>query len=154
MKKVILILLVLCLLSSLAFAEIDLSQMSFDELVALRTKIDLALWNTNEWQQVTVPAGTYVIGEDIPAGHWTIKAAKGDMCLVGYFKQADFSGKEPADPLNDYYYQGIADPESQYASTVDMNQVDLVLINGFYLSITYGDAVFEPFTGKPGLGFK
>ena len=156
MKKLFIVLLIVLLaFPPLSFADsIDLSNLSFDELVSLREEINLALWKTEEWQQVTVPAGTYIIGKDIPAGHWTIKPAKDSTCLIGYFITADFSGKEPADPLNDYYYQGIADPESSYASVVDMYQLDLVLIDGYYLSITYGDAIFEPYTGKPDLGFR
>ena len=155
MRKSFLVLLIIAfLIPQLCIAEsIDLSNMSFNELVSLREAINLALWKTEEWQQVTVPAGTYIIGKDIPAGHWTIKPAKYQMCLIWYFKTADFSGKQPADPLNDYYYQGIGD-QNTAASVVDMAQIDLILIEGFYLAIDYGDAIFEPFTGKPDLGFK
>ena len=63
---------------------IDLSSLSFDELIAFRERINLAIWDTEEWQEVTVPTGTWEIGKDIPAGHWTIKAADGVLCWIKY----------------------------------------------------------------------
>ncbi len=55
----------------------DLQGLSFNELLALREQINLAIWNSNEWQCVEVPAGNYTIGIDIPAGYWTISPIEG-----------------------------------------------------------------------------
>lgn len=53
---------------------IDLSAMSFDELLALRQQVNMAIWQSDGWQAVEVPAGMYQVGVDIPAGKWTITA--------------------------------------------------------------------------------
>ncbi len=37
--------------------DIDLSHMSFEDLVTLKDQINLAIWNSKEWQEVTVPQG-------------------------------------------------------------------------------------------------
>ena len=45
--------------------DIDLSGMSIDELVELKDRINLAIWNSQEWEEVTVPQGEWIVGEDI-----------------------------------------------------------------------------------------
>ena len=56
MKKFLFSFIVLVLLITSAAADpVDLSGMSFDELVALRDQLNLAIWNSQEWQEVTVP---------------------------------------------------------------------------------------------------
>ena len=69
MKKVITILITLALILSLsvsALADFDLSGLSFEELVALKDQINLAIWNSEKWQEVEVPHGVWLVGEDIP----------------------------------------------------------------------------------------
>ena len=97
MKRFFSALLVITLLLGVSSAiadGIDLSQLSIDELVALKDKINLAIWNSQEWQEVKVPQGVWKVGEDIPAGHWSIEACPGGWaniyngmiliaCLVG-----------------------------------------------------------------------
>ena len=74
MKKLIIVFLSVCMAISCAYSEsIDLSGLSYDELVALKDRIDLAIWNSQEWQEVEVPQGLYVVGKDIPSGTWTKK---------------------------------------------------------------------------------
>lgn len=94
MKKAIAILM-LTMLLVMSFAqadvEFDLSYLSLDELVKLQNAVTLAMWNTDEWQEVRVPAGTYKIGESIPAGTWTIKPVKGNMVLINYGDALDES---------------------------------------------------------------
>ena len=71
MKRTLCIILAFVLVLTLApaaFADVDLSGMSFDELVALKDQINLALWNSADWQEVTVPQGVWQVGADIPAG--------------------------------------------------------------------------------------
>ena len=74
MKKLIAILTIFVLLVSSALAvyeadkTIDLDLKTFTELVALRNKINMAIWNSQEWEEVTVPEGIWEIGADIPAG--------------------------------------------------------------------------------------
>lgn len=52
MKKFVSLVVAFCLLFAVtsASAEVDLSGMTYAELVALKDQIDLAIWNSNEWQ--------------------------------------------------------------------------------------------------------
>lgn len=77
MKRIVALLLVLVLFVPVAFSEISLDGLSFSELVALKERIELAIWKSEEWQEVTVPAGVWKVAEDIPAGQWTVKCASG-----------------------------------------------------------------------------
>ena len=44
-------------ISTVVFADIDLSGMNYDELVALKDQINRAIWNSDDWQEVEVPQG-------------------------------------------------------------------------------------------------
>lgn len=72
MKKVVMLVLVLVMVGAVALAEVDLSGMTFDELVELRKQVDQAIWASDGWQSVQVPGGDYDVGVDIPAGRWTL----------------------------------------------------------------------------------
>ena len=138
MKRILLFVLVMMLCAS-ALADVDLSKMSYAELIELRQKIDEAIWASDGWQEVTVPAGGYTIGEDIPAGKWTVK---GDdiICMVTVYKTK-------------------ADHDNQTANIVTImtlqsgNICNLDLASGEYIKIDNGKVVFSPFTGAA-LGFK
>lgn len=70
MKKFIFILAIALLLSTtVAIADVDISGLSYDELVALVNKAQMEMMKMDKWQEVVVPEGIYIIGEDIPAGH-------------------------------------------------------------------------------------
>lgn len=43
-------------------AQIDLSAMTYEELVALKDKINLAMWESKDWEEVTVPQGVWTVG--------------------------------------------------------------------------------------------
>ena len=155
MKKHIALFLIALLLPVAAFAtdlEIDLSNMSFDQLVALREQVNLAIWNSQEWQEVTVPEGIYKIGIDIPVGHWSIRvASKVDYFYISYFDKIDDIGKGPARGAQ-YYSEEIASPG--YSKLTNYNDiVDFDLQDGWFLKIG-GQAIFTPYTGKPDLDFK
>ena len=74
MKKLLTIILILALVvPAAAFADLpDISNLSYDELIQLKDSINIAMWNSQEWQEVTVPIGVWVVGEDIPIAHWSI----------------------------------------------------------------------------------
>lgn len=155
MKKVISFVLCLALCCSVALAEVNLSGMSFDELVALKDKINLAIWNSQEWQEVTVPQGVWLVGEDIPEGHWTIS------CKLKYARIKTGTvlddTKQDIDSWNSdfYVYETVTNPEYKYFDAgSDKTQIDLELKAGVYVIIDRGDVVFSPYTGKPSLGFK
>ena len=154
MKRALCIILALVLVLTLApaaFAEWDLSGMSFDELVALKDQIDLALWNSADWQEVTVPQGIYKVGEDIPMGKWTIKAPAGGYTVVKVGSQLDengtdvnYRGEEKA--ICGENYTGWAPSSACEFWTVELREDQ-------YVSVKNGACVFTPYAGN-NLGFK
>lgn len=154
MKKVITICITLFLILTLvpaAFADVDLSGMSFDELVALKDQINLALWNSAEWQEVEVPQGVWDVGADIPAGKWTIKALPGANTSIRIGNEL----KDGGTSVNMKISQTIKDAAySYYNPASDVTTWSVTLEAGQYLEVSSGPAVFTPYAGKPSLGFK
>lgn len=70
---------VLLLLPVFASAEVDIKALSTEELLALRVSIVDELMARGEMKSANVPAGEYVVGEDIPAGSYSITT---DQLLV------------------------------------------------------------------------
>lgn len=68
MKKLLCAVLILCLVPMISLAEIDLSGLSTEELMDLNKAVIMEIFSRDDFQLVTVPAGTYKVGEDIPAG--------------------------------------------------------------------------------------
>lgn len=158
MKKTIALLLsvLLLCLSAAGIAEapsIDLSALSFDQLVALREQLNLAIWNSQEWQEVTVPAGVYQIGVDIPAGHWSIRTASApDFLTVFYFEKLDDDGITPS-VYGGFYTVDIGSPGYNLLPYTLPDIIDYDMQAGWYFKTTKS-VVFSPYIGKPDLGFK
>ena len=70
MKKLVAVLLIVITIPLFAFAETDISSMSFDELIALRQSLMMEIMKRPEWSETTLEAGTYKIGKDIPSGYY------------------------------------------------------------------------------------
>ena len=149
------------LMSSIAFAdsskgsvdEIDLSGMTYDELLALKDRVNLALWNSKDWQEVTVPQGVWRIGADIPSGHWTIRLTdegRSSWGSITYSDCLDSSGLEATRDGKIYIYQQLSRAGKNYNAPL---QIDIQLQNGTYLVIEQSDVVFSTYSGKPDLGF-
>lgn len=131
----------------------SLEGLTYDELVALRDQINLAIWNSQEWQEVTVPAGVWKIGESIPAGHWSIRMAdEYASSMVYYFETPDETGMMP-DYIHAYFSQFISGKTVAEYNPLFASQLDLNMLPGWYF---YCDSatVFSPYAGKPDLGFK
>ena len=154
MKKLLSLLVLAALLLSVpASAEFDLSGMSFDELIALREQVNLALWATEEWQEVTVPAGAYTIGKEIPAGYWTIRPVDGKTASVSWGSRFDATGAE-VDLWGDFgVFEQITSATDSYAQYNDIRSVSWDLIEGTVLVIGSASVIFTPYTGVS-LGFK
>ena len=155
MKRFFCFLFVLVLLPIFCLADLpDLSGLSFDELLQVRDQLNLLIWNSSDWQSVEVPSGVYVIGVDIPSGHWTLKPPAGGSVVIEYFKDVDETGKRPAYVSSNYFSESLADESSSFASFVYMRQVDIEMKDGFYLTVVNGPSViFEPYTSKPAFSF-
>lgn len=130
----------------------DLSTMSFDELLVLKEQVNLALWASDKWQEVTVPAGVYEIGRDIPAGHWTITPVDGETARVYWGSSLDES-KTDIPLLSLYTYEQITSPEDTYAKYNNIESVSWDLTGGSFVVIKDSAVVFSPFAGLD-LGFK
>ncbi len=159
MKKIVCLLLGISLAfgSVMAFAdEINLSGMTFDELVALKDQINLAIWNSQEWQEVKVPQGVWKVGEDIPAGHWSIEACPGDWANITVGNELDEYGKQVKHSFGGRYYYAQVTSETyrSYKPDNDVPAIDIELSVGDYIQVDNASVIFKPYSGKPGLGFK
>lgn len=131
-KKFLSVILVLCLLPVIALAEVDLSAMSVDELIALNKAVVMELMSRKDFKEVTVPAGEYKVGEDIPAGIYTVKVK-----------------------ANQFASLNVLDSKKNYTSKIYVVEVDnpigkLVLEEGEIVATTYSSVIFTPYAG---LGF-
>ncbi len=152
MKKAVCLVLMVLLLIGTAVAEVDLSGMSYDELVALKDKINLAMWECEEWQEVKVPVGVWKVGEDIPAGHWTIRSAEEDgYTHIEVGDRVSEDGKKIDLSGNMYYAEFVYGKEWD---SEEQKQWDYEFKDGMYILIEKYGAIFTPYTGKPSLGFK
>ena len=74
MKKVFTFIICLLMIVGTAMAEIpDISNLTNEELVALHVAIIEKLVDNGYLKEVTVPAGLYTVGTDIPAGSYLVK---------------------------------------------------------------------------------
>lgn len=155
MKKLLCMVIISLMLAPCAFAQkIDLSGMSLAELTELRQRVQLAMFETDEWQEVVVPQGVWKVGEDIPAGTWTVKCfgGKNHSLIISWGEylqdnNEDIDWKGRYSSLNVVYTQDRADEGlmTEYTFTVQ---------HGDYIVIEISSAIFTPFHGKPDLGFK
>lgn len=154
MKKILCVLAVFICILTTAAAEVDLSGMNYDELVALKDQINKAIWESEEWQEVTVPQGTWQVGEDIPVGHWTVKAADGASLILTYCSKIE--GPDSPDYSGDMVYMTelTSTSRSNYDPNKDKTETDIEMSDGMYVIVQFGSAVFTPYSGKPSLGFK
>ena len=135
----------------------NFAEMTLAELIELRSQIQLAMWKSEEWQEVEVPQGVYRIGVDIPAGKWTITAACEQDPNVYYGDVLDGAGMKVVWSPNIYYGEllaGASGWREQNMPGMYRNSVTIELKNDTYLVIESGCVVFTPFIGVPALGFK
>ena len=154
MKRILSIALACVLVLSLApaaFADVDLSGMTFDELVALKDQINLALWNSADWQEVEVPQGVWEVGADIPSGKWTILPTPFADTYIKIGQETKNGGTE----VNAKVSQRIKDKDYRdFDASKDITSWNVELEAGQFLQVDYGPCIFTPYAGKPSLGFK
>ena len=157
MKKLLALLLVFLSLTIpvLAETEVDLSAMSLYDLVALKDRINLAIWNSEEWQEVTVPQGVWLVGEDIPEGHWSIACTDGYCSRITIGTKLDATGYDIDTWSSDFYYsESVKNPKNiMFNENTDKTTIDLDLKEGTYVIIDSASAIFTPYSGKPSLSF-
>lgn len=167
MKKLIVVLLILAFTGG-TFAramEIDWSSMTDKEILfaigAAQAELDRrngtesAAETEAEVKKVTVPIGVWVVGEDIPVGHWTITVAPGQQMqwgVVSYGMKLDELGKNIEYVLGEPYYWEMIKIEGSAAS-VSLTEIDLDMQEGAYVVIEECDMIFTPYQGKQKLDF-
>ena len=156
MKKLAILVALVLFLPVLALADLpDISDLTYDELVQLKDQINIAMWNSEEWQEVSVPEGVWIVGEDIPVGHWSItfpSTSSRKWVSFIYCDMLDESGLDAGNQFycNIYSYQTIGAPDNDNYP----DKVDIDLKQGTYIIVKNGPIVFTPYSGKPSLGFK
>lgn len=155
MKKIlcsILSAVLLCSLSTPVFSDgIDLSSLSWDELIALKDQINQELTTRDQWQEVEVPQGLWVVGEDIPEGMWTIECTTGAAVVKWGYSLRDGEQrvdvlKSPSDTAS-IFSAADAQPGARTQYSLDAKK-------GMYIEVGFTSVIFKPYTGKPNLGFK
>lgn len=143
MKKLLVCVLALILIGCAALAEIDLSGMSFADLLDLRAQVDAAIFSSEEWNEVEVPAGVYIIGEDIPAGRYTVS-------YYGTSSLAPFKVWKNKDAFNENKFGTVIEEYFDHGDSLN-----IIIDDGQYLEIhgTGNVFIFTPYTGSS-LGFK
>lgn len=135
MKRVALLVMALLLVGALASADVDLSGMTYDELVELRDQLDKTIWAMDEWEYVQVPGGDYDVGVDIPAGRWTLVGV--DYSYFCVYKSRNLK--------DDYDAQIVSEP-------LDYNErYNITLEDGQYFELS-GTIAFQHYLGA-GLRF-
>lgn len=127
MKKILVMILAVCLLIPIAAADdgINLSALSFDQLLDLQQKVTAEIISRPEWKEVTVPSGTWTVGRDIPAGEYSISATK----TGGYLRIRDERGSL-------LISNGIREAEDRIGK--------VALKEGYTVEIERGSLIFAP----------
>lgn len=155
MKKFLAFVLLLAFFATPAVAEsIDLSGLSFDELVSLRDRINLALWESSDWQEATVPQGVWEIGKDIPAGHWTIRPVDGYGTSISYGDVLNESQQISRDGNVKITAVLVSPSYSFFNENENKTEIDIDMKTGYFLIVDSGSAVLTPYAGKQALDFK
>lgn len=154
MKKIICAILSLAIVmavSAAAFADdIDLSALTWEELLELKSAITLEQWSRDEWEEVEVPQGVYKVGEDIPAGKWTVTCKTGRNCYFEFGEALREDGHSVSwRGTHDlvYIYKDAGSDGKQTEYTFEAK-------DGHYIIINDAPATFTPYTGTQDLGFK
>lgn len=134
-----------------AALDIDLSGLSWQELIDLRAAIMKEQLSRDEWQEVEVPQGLWKVGEDIPAGKWTIRCTMGRSTHI-YVGDKLEKNNTAVDLTGST--AGVWKFVYRETEAGEMHEFSIDLIEGTYVQIDHCSATFSPFTGKPSLGFK
>ncbi len=140
MKKITCLLLVsLLLISSNALAVSNLSNMTIDELIQLKTQIEAELASRKEVKSFFVPQGIYVADEDFPAGAYRITLDGNPMLPMATLLVKDPSS---SDTISDMY------SISPSVGTGEIGKVELK--EGMIIEVNGSNLLFTVYTG---LGF-
>ena len=144
MKQFLPIMIVVFLIFSSAVAEdVDLSELSFDELRILQTQISQELTTRPEWKSVPVPAGFYQVGIDIPAGNWRITCGSSKYYFISV-ECGEFANESKTRIASGrgWQFSEMICQEGKGEGT-SPEYLDVSLVDGYYLRIEHGQAIFS-----------
>ena len=143
LKKILAaVMLILILLAGAAVAEdTPLTEMSLDELLEMKCRIDLEILDRfGMIDGIVIEPGVYIVGEDIPEGNYWFEGVEGRR----YARISIYPSSDNMDPNSDHLeITGIGFGDS--AITEKSGKV--ILKNGSAVKITWGPAVIHPYTG-------
>lgn len=143
MKKIaVVVALAFSMLPSFVLADVDLSGMSYDELINLSKEVGLAIMSNDDFDSVEVPMGLWEVGVDIPEGTWIITSQK-DFTSVIYGSTLDESGND----------MNMFSKGNTYADIDKGETWRIKATNGNYICVKYNSVKFTSDTGSS-LGFK
>lgn len=131
---------------------VHLEDMSVDQLYALRSIIDKEIRGKEESNEVIVPAGLWIVGEDIPAGKWEIHATDNAYNIVTIGDTLTEGGRSISLLGKVYIVETIIGKNNWAYDDGDPTYFSVELKNGYYVDISQA-VVFRKYTGKPDLGF-
>lgn len=128
MKRIVCLLLAFVFLNSFAIADnVDLSGMSYNDLITLQKNLVKEIMSRPEWKEVKVPAGTWKVGEDIPAGTYGVSTKSVLVTMTVYKSES----------------KDFMDMEGMHVLSADESIGKLVLKDGWVVEIT-SEVVFTP----------
>ena len=124
-----------------------IDDLDLKHLLKLKESVDKKIFKSGEWKEAQLPAGTYQIGTDIPAGHWSLSAAgEYSTPMVWYFEKA-----EPSGVLIDYtgrwYMQTIVSADVYEENPSFPMSIDINMQDGWFLQFDQS-VILSPYTGK------
>lgn len=144
MKKLVALILTLCLIPCFCFAEIDLSGMSYAELIELNKATINAIMSSKEQYSVVVPVGTYQIGVDIPAGRYTVSIDPYQYSAS--IKWGEWKGSYISSLYGGYEFLH-GNKHNSYPSG-EPTSVNVFLTEGHYISVESGSVIFSPYVAS------
>lgn len=112
----------------------DISDLSRDELIELDQQIHLRIFDDQLIEGVPVPAGKYIIGQDIPAGTYRIDFSGGSEMSSGRLFVYNADGS-----VNSWHLVGKAEDVSEIGK--------IEFLEGQQIEILYISSTFYAYTG-------
>lgn len=153
MKRVfcVIMLLLLCISPVLGQAtpqQIDLETMTIAELLRLKDAVNKAITIARDWREINVSKGVYLVGQEIPEGHWNIAPVSGGYAYVAWGDALDESGKGIG--FDGEIHQAFvltSERSKDYENDQDITHVDFDMKTGHFLVVRSGDVVLTPYAG-------
>ena len=131
----------------------SLSDLSYEELIDLKNRINLALWESDEWEEITVPQGLWEVGKDIPAGTWDIACATNEYADVYYGDEIAEDGVSLRETERYCHREVVSPGYTDYEEGKSLYRLTVTVENGDYIVIGQSDVIFTPTEGNPDFEF-